>query len=274
MDRKRTKRSGMFRAGLAVVVIGALLGITGITAGSAGATKPLRIKVTLCHRTNATTNPYREITVSVDATNGEFVGPDHTGHGGPAFDFTGDPDVLYPPPHNGDQWGDIIPPYDFADGHFPGMNWPEGLDPKAPPPCQIPDEVDDCPEGQQWDDANGDSFIDPDECVTPVECPADTDWVDANGNEIEEESECVQPAVFVCPTGTEGSDTNGNDVVDDGECNAPEAVLGEVVTPAQPAQLPHTGSNTGPMALAGAGLILIGSGALSASRRKTASIGR
>jgi len=53
-----------------------------------------------------------------------------------------------------------------------------------------------------------------------------------------------------------------------------QAVLGEVVTPAQPAQLPHTGSNTGPMALAGAGLILIGSGALSASRRKTASIGR
>ena len=89
MDRKRTKRSGMFRAGLAVVFIGALLGITGITAGSAGAQKPLRIKVELCHRTNSTTNPYRVIEVSVDATNGEFVGPDHTGHDGPAFDFTG-----------------------------------------------------------------------------------------------------------------------------------------------------------------------------------------
>jgi len=279
MDRKRTKRSGMFRAGLAVVFIGALLGITGITAGSAGAQKPLRIKVELCHRTNSTTNPYRVIEVSVDATNGEFVGPDHTGHDGPAFDFTGDPSVLYPPPHNGDQWGDIIPPYPYTGGQFPGMNWDaETMDADfVSGGCQGPDEPPDptCPEaGQVWDDVDDSGTIDEGECSVPFECPEGTEFVDGNDNSIEEEGECVEPSVFVCPTGTEGSDTNGNDVVDDGECNAPEEVLGEVVTPAQPAQLPHTGSNTGPMALAGAGLILIGSGALSASRRKTASIGR
>jgi LPXTG-motif cell wall-anchored protein len=283
MSRERNTRRRMFKAGLAVVVIGALLGITGITAGPAGAAKPLRFKIELCHRTNSVTNPYRVIEVSVDATNGDIVGPDHTGHGGPAFDFTAvDPGTVYPPPHNGDQWGDIIPPYPYNGGQFPGMNWdPSTMDAEfISGGCQGTDEPEDpsCPAGQQWDDANDNLTIDPGECVTTIDCPEGTEWVDANENGFEEEGECVEANVFACPVGTDGADDNENGVVDDGECAAPttppapeEEVLGEVVLPAQ---LPRTGSSTGPLTAAGLGLILIGAGALLIAQPKKATIGR
>ena len=59
MDRERNKRGGLFRVGLAVAFVGAILSLTGITASPAGAEKPFTFKITLCHRTNAPTNPYR-----------------------------------------------------------------------------------------------------------------------------------------------------------------------------------------------------------------------
>jgi hypothetical protein len=70
-------------------------------------------KVTICHRTNSVTNPYVQETVaesSVDGNGGNDNGQgDHLAeHTGPVFDATNPP----PPPHNGDQWGDIIPPFD------------------------------------------------------------------------------------------------------------------------------------------------------------------
>ena len=87
--------------------------------------------VTICHRTNSVTNPYRMITVDFSAVDGSLGSGvnDHTGHGGSVFDFTADPDVAYPTPRNGDQWGDIIPPYQWGDDpsqSFPGMNWTDG----------------------------------------------------------------------------------------------------------------------------------------------------
>jgi hypothetical protein len=70
-------------------------------------------KVTICHRTNSDSNPYVSETVaesSVDGNSGNDNGQgDHLAeHTGPVFDFNNPP----PPPHNGDQWGDIIPPID------------------------------------------------------------------------------------------------------------------------------------------------------------------
>ena len=313
MNRKRTKHSGMFRAGLAVAFVGVILGITGVAAGPAGAAKPDTFKITLCHRTNAPTNPYRIVEVSVDATNGKLVGPDHTGHDGPAFDFTLDPsaqDYPYTTPRNGDQWGDRIPPYDYGDGgHFDGMNWPDGT---TAGDCQGPDEPEDpsCPAGQVWDDVNENDAIDQGECLTEIECPEGTDWVDANQNGFEEEGECTtpfacpegttfvdanqnsieepdeceQPTVFACPEGTDFVDGNGNAVEEEGECVTPAVpevpetpdvqVEGAVITPPAAATLPVTGSSTGPLAAAGFGLILAGVGAMGAARRKMASIGR
>jgi LPXTG-motif cell wall-anchored protein len=62
-------------------------------------------KITICHRTHSTTNPYRRITVSQNAVTNSR----HGGHDGPVFDPTYD----YPP--NQKIWGDIIPGGD-ADG--------------------------------------------------------------------------------------------------------------------------------------------------------------
>lgn len=80
-------------------------------------------KITLCHRTNSVTNPYEKITVAASAVDAEGPGnADHLGnHLGPVFDYNNPPS----PPHNGDQWGDIIPPF-YEDGTpRPGfeLNW-------------------------------------------------------------------------------------------------------------------------------------------------------
>lgn len=100
---------------------------------TAEATKPEPDhKVLICHRTNSTTNPYSATPVdeaSVDGDTGNDHGQgDHTTHTGPAFDVN----ATYPTPHNGDQWGDIIPPF-YEDGTLrpdgsPTLNWPAGKD--------------------------------------------------------------------------------------------------------------------------------------------------
>jgi hypothetical protein len=87
--------------------------------------------VTICHRTNAVTNPYRVITVDPSAIDGKG-GADHFGnHLGPVFD----PEEEYPPPHNGDQWGDIIPP---LAGVHDGLNWDEAGIAIWENDCQVP----------------------------------------------------------------------------------------------------------------------------------------
>ena len=62
-------------------------------------------KITICHATNSTDNPYNLQTVdqdSIDNPNG------HGTHTGPLFPEPG--------------WGDVIPPFEG----YPGMNWPAG----------------------------------------------------------------------------------------------------------------------------------------------------
>ena len=113
---------------------------------SAEATPRTNEKVTICHRTHATTNPYRMITVSMSSIVGN--GNSGNGHGdttpGGGQD---DPDVtsdhshnpyytaagsVFNPtftyPNNHKQWQDIIPPFNYQPangnpGSFPGLNW-------------------------------------------------------------------------------------------------------------------------------------------------------
>lgn len=87
-------------------------------------------KVTICHRTHATTNPYRMITVSVSSIVDDNSAPNgHALHNtdrrrletdGPAGVFR--PTYAYP--SNAKHWGDIIPPFKTAGGGiYEGLNW-------------------------------------------------------------------------------------------------------------------------------------------------------
>ena len=92
-------------------------------------------KVTICHRTRATTNPYVMITVSVssvvstsDSLNGHAdhnttrtnkVNPtNNTSAGSGPFVVSG-----FNYPANKKWWGDIIPPFKHAGGMYAGLNW-------------------------------------------------------------------------------------------------------------------------------------------------------
>jgi len=64
--------------------------------------------ITICHRTSAVDNPYVELTTSANA----IVNAGHGNHTGPVFPAT-----------VGGAWGDVIPPFDYSGGRFPGLNW-------------------------------------------------------------------------------------------------------------------------------------------------------
>jgi hypothetical protein len=76
-------------------------------------------KVTICHRTNADSNPYVVITVDTDAAGGgkDLGAGDHAAeHQGPVWNATLKDQHI--------EWGDIIPPYVDDQGvAFPGLNW-------------------------------------------------------------------------------------------------------------------------------------------------------
>jgi hypothetical protein len=92
--------------------------------GAASATPPDdegEHKITICHRTNAVSNPYVVIDVDIASADGlaneQGNQADHYGeHVGLVFD----PEAEYTPPMSGDEWGDIIPP---IEGAHDGLNW-------------------------------------------------------------------------------------------------------------------------------------------------------
>ena len=85
-------------------------------------------RITICHRTHATTNPYRIITVSTSS----IVKADSTanGHGEHNSKRTRTNDGIFNPPYAKPSlkyWGDIIPPFTASNGGtFAGMNWKWG----------------------------------------------------------------------------------------------------------------------------------------------------
>ena len=122
--QRRTSLVSAFAVIVAMLALG-----TGV--GSAQAV-PNRVneKVTICHRTHATTNPYRQITVSMSSIIGN--GNSGNGHGGVNHNphYTGKPvfDPTFTYPANQKQWQDIIPPFNYVPangnpGSFAGLNW-------------------------------------------------------------------------------------------------------------------------------------------------------
>ncbi len=93
-------------------------------------------KLTICHRTRATTNPYVLITVSVNSVIGSGGGNGHRDHnttstnlvnpisGSPTYSGSGPYQSLATYASNRKWWGDIIPPFNYATGQsFAGLNW-------------------------------------------------------------------------------------------------------------------------------------------------------
>ncbi len=123
LTRRRRSRSARIRVLGWLAVTSSLALALLAPASTAFATQPDPLhKVTICHRTDATTNPYVQITVdeaSVDGDAGNDNGKgDHLiKHTGPAW--TSDQP-------NGGDWGDIIPPF-YSDGATPtgyaSLNW-------------------------------------------------------------------------------------------------------------------------------------------------------
>ncbi|MFZ6004399.1 MAG: LPXTG cell wall anchor domain-containing protein [Actinomycetota bacterium] len=305
-----TKRSGVCKMGMAAVSAGLLVGVAAVALNPAGAAPGGRStgSVTICHRTNSVDNPYRLIEVAFDSTNGELVGPDHTGHAGPVFDFSADPeaeDYPYAPPLNEDDWGDIVPGYEWDGGSYPGLNWPEGqaiwengcTAPAADPQGEDPqgedpqgeDPVED-PEGEdpQGEDPEGEDPVeDPEgedpQGEDPVEDPEgedpqgedpqgeDPQGEDPESNEVPGTPETPEvPETPETPEVSEGTPSAGSEVSSTSVEKQPVVVLGVQVV--RSAELPRTGQDTVPLAAFGFGLILLGAGAVMVSRQEAAQV--
>jgi hypothetical protein len=103
----------LFLCGVGVVLIGNSILATAATGHVS--TQPPDHKVTLCHATDADSNPYVAITVDIASAGEAQTAKGHAAHTGPIWQ-PGDQ-------ANHVKWGDIIPPYSFFGFNFPGLNW-------------------------------------------------------------------------------------------------------------------------------------------------------
>lgn len=107
MTATRTSR----RLPLSVGVLASVVAAAALTSPAAHALTSSDTKVRICHATNATTNPYRSITVAESAVNGAGRGDHYSTHTG---------SLWVPGTKQGSNWGDIIPP---IPGIHDGLNW-------------------------------------------------------------------------------------------------------------------------------------------------------
>lgn len=263
------------RAGVVVATTGLVLAASGLGTGVAGATpKGGDLQITICHATSSVTNPYTVITVSVSAADGGLGkgGNDHSSHTGPVFDFTADPsdpDYPYHPPAK--DWGDIIPPFQWDGGSFPGLNWGETGQAVHAAGCAAPaqDPGDEQPgeDPETEDPETEDPGDQPEDEEPAVDACPDVEGVQVDAAECE--------VGLVPPFVVENDDA---EVAADGEVAGPRGparrpteVAGIQVLPqgrtGTAQQLPRTGADTTALALAGLGLVLMGAGAVVAARR-------
>jgi hypothetical protein len=102
-------------AAVVVAMIAIASGLPGSGPGVAQA-QVVGDQITICHRTNAATNPYVKITVSVNAADGQGNN-DHSQHTGPIASSVAEAQDLK---EAGTRWGDIIPDHPGLPG---GLNW-------------------------------------------------------------------------------------------------------------------------------------------------------
>jgi hypothetical protein len=193
-------------------------------------------KITLCHATSSASNPYVVITIDPAA----IFKQGHDGHEGPIFD----------PDHHdsGDDWGDIIPPFEYSyeqgqdtvEGSYEGMNWTEEGQAILANGCELPthDEPEDPKDPEQptdeWGElavtkqVTGDLAPEDARFGFAVDCGDDGAWTDvslaAGGAWTSDEL----PAGIEC-TITETDDHDAEDVTwrmdDGGEQDGSEALV-------------------------------------------------
>jgi fimbrial isopeptide formation D2 family protein/uncharacterized repeat protein (TIGR01451 family) len=119
--------------------LAALFGAAALTFGAVGAvsaTAPTHHKITICHATSSETNPYTIPTVDIASAGYPDNTSGHASHGNDG--------VWYPGAKaDGFDWGDIIPPYDYGDFHYDGLNWTEAGQAIYNNDCNAPKETHD-----------------------------------------------------------------------------------------------------------------------------------
>lgn len=189
---KAPRRSVSTRALVAASTLAVLAGGLAAVEASAAGPEP---KVTICHRTNSTKNPYVVITVaqsSVDgsAGKGNGNGDHYLNHTGP---------IWTPSQPNGGDWGDIIPP---IPGVHDGLNWTSQGQAIWAAGCYIAAAV------NVVVDIDGDGKPDPTDPDNDNDGKPDTTDPDDNNNGIPDTEEI--------DTDTDGT-PNGTDKDDDGD---------------------------------------------------------
>ncbi len=122
MDVKnRRGQDGRLVSGLGLLLAIAGGAILVLAIGSPRSTLAVpAVKVTICHRTDAVTNPYEQIDVDVSAADGDTGNDnglgDHSEHTGPVATSQTVAQALK---DLDEKWGDIIPPHDA----YAGLNW-------------------------------------------------------------------------------------------------------------------------------------------------------
>ncbi|MEZ4210428.1 MAG: SdrD B-like domain-containing protein [Patescibacteria group bacterium] len=122
-------------------------------------------KVTICHATSSNVNPY-----NVQQPNATADVGGHDGHEGPIW-FDGIQE----------DWGDIIPPFDYDGGSYPGKNWTEEGQAIYNLECNIPNNDPTYTiAGFKYNDLNGNGAWDEGEGETGI--PGWTIYLDLNEN--------------------------------------------------------------------------------------------
>jgi hypothetical protein len=108
VNTMKVRSRGAALLGAGILVLAGSLSTTVLAVGE---------KVTICHANSNENDPY--VRESVDISSSGLLQGGHSDHAGDGVWYAG---------AKGDSfnWGDIIPPYDFGEFHYAGLNWADG----------------------------------------------------------------------------------------------------------------------------------------------------
>ena len=256
------------RSAIATILAATFIALFGVVAAPAGADPAP--KVTICHATSATDNPYVKISVSTSALDGNGKN-DHQSHTGSVFDFT-DPEA-------NEGWGDIVP----SSAGVTALNDDAAALAILANGCNGPQQGS-CPDGSQPQDGScpTEETCPNGEPAEGGECPDDADVCELDAELSADDPACTEPEECPFDEALEADDVDcveaeviTNDPATPADPKAPIEVLPSVTpgaaaapTPVRVATLPVTGHNTGTLALIGSALVALGSALVATQRRR------